>query len=53
VNGQPGAQVSDPSGAVLGVLSLQIADGQIQALHNVLNPDKLRHLRHLRPLPPS
>jgi hypothetical protein len=29
---------------VLSVLSLRIADGQVQELHNVLNPDKLRHL---------
>jgi len=45
VNGQPGARVLDGDGEVLAVLSLQVADGQIQTLHNVLNPDKLRHLR--------
>jgi RNA polymerase sigma-70 factor (ECF subfamily) len=44
VNGQPGARIMDQAGVVLSVLSLRIADGQVQELHNVLNPDKLRHL---------
>lgn len=44
VNGQPGARVSGPDGAVLGVLSLTIADGRVVGVHNQINPDKLRHL---------
>ena len=50
VNGQPGLQIFAPDGAVLAVLSLHIADGQVQAIHNVLNPDKLRHVP---PAPPG
>jgi RNA polymerase sigma-70 factor (ECF subfamily) len=49
VNGQPGAQLLDADGTVLAVLALQVADDQVQTLHNVLNPDKLRHLRPTDP----
>jgi RNA polymerase sigma-70 factor (ECF subfamily) len=44
VNGQPGALLLDPEGRVLVVLSLDIADGLIQTVRAVSNPDKLRHL---------
>ena len=44
VNGQPGAMVFDPEGKLINVMSLDIADGQIQAVRSVVNPDKLRHL---------
>jgi len=44
VNGQPGAQLIGGDGRLVSVLALDIADGHIQAMHNVLNPDKLRHL---------
>jgi RNA polymerase sigma-70 factor (TIGR02957 family) len=44
VNGQPGAMVRDPAGKLIGVVVLDIADGQIQALRSIVNPDKLRHL---------
>jgi RNA polymerase sigma-70 factor (ECF subfamily) len=44
VNGQPGALVSDAAGALLGVAVLDIADGRIQAIHSVVNPEKLRHI---------
>jgi RNA polymerase sigma-70 factor (TIGR02957 family) len=46
VNGQPGAVVRDPAGKLIGVVVLDIADGQIQALRSIVNPDKLRHLDH-------
>ncbi len=46
VNGQPGAMVRDPAGKLIGVVVLDIADGQIQALRSIVNPDKLRHLNH-------
>jgi RNA polymerase sigma-70 factor (TIGR02957 family) len=45
VNGQPGATVHTPDGALYSVLSLHIADGQVVGLYNMLNPDKLLHLR--------
>jgi RNA polymerase sigma-70 factor (ECF subfamily) len=44
VNGQPGIRVLDQGGGLLCVLEMHIADGRVQALRNVLNPDKLRHL---------
>jgi RNA polymerase sigma-70 factor (ECF subfamily) len=45
VNGQPGALVFAPDGQVIGVLALEIADGRIQAVHSIVNPDKLGHLQ--------
>jgi RNA polymerase sigma-70 factor (ECF subfamily) len=44
VNGQPGAVFYDVEGRVVGVLALDIADGLIQAVRTVVNPDKLQHL---------
>jgi RNA polymerase sigma-70 factor (TIGR02957 family) len=44
VNGQPGAKVRDEQGHILSVFALDIAGDHIRAVHNVLNPDKLRHL---------
>jgi RNA polymerase sigma-70 factor (TIGR02957 family) len=44
VNGQPGAKVLDPEGRLINVVALDIAEGQIQAVRSVVNPDKLRHL---------
>jgi RNA polymerase sigma-70 factor (ECF subfamily) len=44
VNGQPGAIVRTAEGLVVSVFSVEIAEGQIQAVRAVINPDKLRHL---------
>jgi RNA polymerase sigma-70 factor (ECF subfamily) len=44
VNGQPGSMSFDPEGRLLNVLALDIADGQIQAVRSIVNPDKLQHL---------
>ncbi len=44
VNGQPGAIVSDAAGKLIAVEVLDIADGHIQAVRAIVNPDKLRHL---------
>jgi RNA polymerase sigma-70 factor (TIGR02957 family) len=44
VNGQPGAMSFDPEGRLINVVALDIADGQIQAVRSIVNPDKLRHL---------
>ena len=43
-NGQPGALFFDPAGRVAGVMILDVADGQIQGVSSIDNPDKLRHL---------
>jgi RNA polymerase sigma-70 factor (ECF subfamily) len=44
VNGQPGAIVRDPEDRVISVLSLDIAEGRIQGISSVVNPDKLRRI---------
>jgi RNA polymerase sigma-70 factor (TIGR02957 family) len=44
VNGQPGAVISDGAGNVISVMALDIADGQIQAVRSIVNPDKLGHI---------
>jgi RNA polymerase sigma-70 factor, ECF subfamily len=51
VNGQPGARVEDPGGRLISVFVLDIADGQVQAVRSVINPDKLRHLGPLADVP--
>jgi RNA polymerase sigma-70 factor (ECF subfamily) len=44
VNGQPGALFRDRDGKVVNTWTLDIAEGRIQAIRTVLNPDKLGHL---------
>jgi RNA polymerase sigma-70 factor (ECF subfamily) len=44
INGQPGARFVDPAGRLVNVFVLDIADGQIQTIRSVINPNKLRHL---------
>jgi RNA polymerase sigma-70 factor (ECF subfamily) len=44
VNGQPGVLVSI-GGSLTSVMSVEIADGRIQAIRSIVNPEKLSHLR--------
>lgn len=44
VNGQPGAVTYDAGGRVVSVFALDVADGMVQAIRSVVNPDKLGHL---------
>jgi RNA polymerase sigma-70 factor (TIGR02957 family) len=44
VNGQPGALFLDREGKLIGVMSLDVTEGQIQSVSSIVNPDKLRHL---------
>jgi RNA polymerase sigma factor (sigma-70 family) len=49
VNGQPGAVLYDPAGRVMSVIELETVltgegEGVVQAIHAVVNPDKLGHL---------
>jgi RNA polymerase sigma-70 factor (ECF subfamily) len=44
VNGQPGAVTYDGQDRVINVFALDIADGRVQTIRSVLNPDKLHHL---------
>jgi RNA polymerase sigma-70 factor (ECF subfamily) len=44
VNGQPGFRSLAPDGRILNVVQVDVADGRIQRVHSILNPDKLGHL---------
>ena len=44
VNGQPGALFLDNEGRLISVVILDIAEGQIQSVSSIVNPDKLQHL---------
>ena len=44
VNGQPGAVGYDAQGRVFTVFGLEVADGVVQTIRAVVNPDKLGHL---------
>ena len=44
VNGQPGAVTYDREGRIINVFALDIADGLVQTIRSVINPDKLDHL---------
>ena len=44
VNGQPGAEFLDPDGKLINVLALDIAEGQVQTIRSIVNPEKLGHL---------
>jgi RNA polymerase sigma-70 factor (TIGR02957 family) len=44
INGQPGAEYRDADGKLIGVMSLDIAGGKVQAIRSIVNPEKLGHL---------
>lgn len=44
VNRQPGLLASDADGGLIAVISLDVLDGQVQAIRTVANPEKLRHI---------
>jgi RNA polymerase sigma-70 factor (ECF subfamily) len=44
VNGQPGALILDREGRLVSVMILDVAEGRIQGVNSIVNPDKLRHL---------
>jgi RNA polymerase sigma-70 factor (TIGR02957 family) len=44
VNGGAGALVLGPDERLLGVVGLDIADGQVKSISSIVNPDKLQHL---------
>jgi RNA polymerase sigma-70 factor (ECF subfamily) len=44
INGHPGLLTLDPAGRLVGVLAVDIADGRVQTVRSIVNPDKLRHL---------
>ena len=50
INGQPGALARSPDGRLIAVLSIDVADGQIQTVRSVISRPKLRHLGPLADL---
>jgi RNA polymerase sigma-70 factor (ECF subfamily) len=50
INGHPGAKVLDPQGRLVNVIGLDIADGAVQAVRSIINPEKLSHLGPLSPI---
>jgi RNA polymerase sigma-70 factor (ECF subfamily) len=44
VNGRPGVLLRLHDGSPQSIVSLDIAGGRIQAIHTIVNPDKLRHV---------
>jgi RNA polymerase sigma factor (sigma-70 family) len=44
VNGQPGVLAYDADGGLIGVVALDVLDGQTQAIRAVANPEKLLHI---------
>jgi RNA polymerase sigma-70 factor, ECF subfamily len=44
INGQPGALYLDAEGRPLAAVTVDIADGLVQTVRAISNPEKLRHL---------
>jgi RNA polymerase sigma-70 factor (TIGR02957 family) len=44
VNGGPGALFLDGQDRLVGVWALEVAQGQVQGINSIVNPDKLAHL---------
>jgi RNA polymerase sigma-70 factor (TIGR02957 family) len=44
INGQPGALSYDADGHLINAMTVDVADGEIQAIRSIVNPDKLAHL---------
>ena len=51
INGQPGATLLAPDGALVNVFVLDIADGQVQTIRSVISRAKLGHLGPLADVP--
>jgi SnoaL-like domain len=51
VNGQPGAVIYDAQGRVVGVVEVDVANGVVQAIRAVANPDKLGHIGPVSDVP--
>jgi RNA polymerase sigma-70 factor, ECF subfamily len=44
INGRPGISIRTADGEIINVIALDVADGKIQALHIMLNPEKLQYI---------
>jgi RNA polymerase sigma-70 factor, ECF subfamily len=50
VNGQPGVLVRAGDGSLIGVMTVDVVDGQVQTFRSVISPGKLQHLGPLADL---
>ncbi len=44
INGQPGVMFLDAAGRLMWVMTVDVADGVVETVRSIINPDKLRHL---------
>jgi RNA polymerase sigma-70 factor, ECF subfamily len=44
VNGQPGAVMRTADGQLINVFVLDVADGKVQTIRSIINPDKIQHI---------
>jgi RNA polymerase sigma-70 factor (ECF subfamily) len=44
INGQPGVMFVDREDRIASVMSVDVADGVVQTVRSIINPEKLRHL---------
>jgi RNA polymerase sigma-70 factor (TIGR02957 family) len=44
VNGESGAMTLDSDGKLISVITIEVAQGEVQAVNSLVNPEKLRHL---------
>jgi RNA polymerase sigma-70 factor (ECF subfamily) len=44
VNGQPGAVMRGAQGEVIGVMTVEVAGGEVVGVRSVVNPEKLGHV---------
>jgi RNA polymerase sigma-70 factor (ECF subfamily) len=44
VNGESGALTLDRDGRLISVITIEVAEGRVQAVNSLVNPEKLRHL---------
>jgi RNA polymerase sigma-70 factor (ECF subfamily) len=47
VNGQPGVLFLDSGDNLMYLMTVDIADGVVQTVRSIINPDKLRHVAPL------
>jgi RNA polymerase sigma-70 factor (ECF subfamily) len=44
LNGESGALTLDRDGKLISVITIEVAEGRVQAVNSLVNPEKLRHL---------
>ena len=44
INGQPGVMFLDAAGRLMWVMTVDVAEGAVQTVRSIINPEKLGHL---------